>query len=96
MSAFFVATVTVKNGEKFQEYAKRATKTIAEHGGELVIRGQLDSVLTGDAHHQAVGIVKFPDKDALAAWYGSAAYQALIPLRDEAADVTLATYSIPA
>ncbi len=96
MTAFFVSTVTVKDGAKFQEYAKRAAETLAAHGGELVLRGQLDDVLTGNADHRAVGIVKFPDKDALAAWYGSNAYQALIPLRDEAADMTLVAYSAPA
>lgn len=96
MTAFFVSTVTVKDGKKFQEYAERAAGTLAVHGGELVLRGKLDDVLVGDTDHQAVGIVKFPDKDALAAWYGSDAYQALIPLRDEEVDMILSTYSVPA
>jgi len=95
-TAFFVSTVTVKDGAKFQEYARRAAETLAAHGGALVLRGRLDTVLAGDADHQAVGIVAFPDADALAAWYASAAYQALIPLRDEAADMTLTAYSLPA
>ena len=96
MTAFFVATVTVKDSGKFQDYAKKAATTFAEHGGELVLRGQADGVLAGSADHQAVGIVKFPNKDALSAWYKSTAYQAIIPLRDEAADMTIVAYEAPA
>ena len=65
-------------------------------------RRLIDTVLdiladdAGEADHRAVGIVKFPDKEALAAWYASDAYRALIPLRDEAADMTLVAYSVPA
>ncbi len=95
MAAFFVSTVTVKDKEKFQQYAKRAAETFAPHGGELVLRGQFDAVLAGEDNHHAVGIVRFPDRAALSAWYGSDEYQALIPLRDKAAEMTLVAYSEP-
>lgn len=96
MTAFFVATVKIREPQKFQEYAKKAADTFAAHGGELIIRGQADGVLAGEADHQAVGIVKFPDKEALSAWYGSDAYQALVSLREQAADMTIVAYSVPA
>jgi uncharacterized protein (DUF1330 family) len=95
MTAFFVATVTIKDPAKFQEYSKKAGETFAAHQGELVIRGKLEKALSGKAKNHAVGIVKFPDHDALNAWYNSAAYQAIIPLRDEAAAVTITAYSVP-
>lgn len=96
MTAFFIANVTVKNPEKFQEYAQKAGATFASHGGEPVLRGKTAEVLAGSADHQAVGIVKFPDQNSLLAWYNSAAYQAILPLRDEAAEMTIVTYDIPA
>jgi uncharacterized protein (DUF1330 family) len=34
----------------------------------------------------------FPDRAALEAWHASPAYQALIPLRTEAAEVDLLSY----
>lgn len=95
MKAFFVAAVTVKDPAKFQEYAEKAGATFAAHGGEPVLRGKVNGALVGATDHQAVGIVKFPNQDALAAWFGSAEYQALIPLRDQAADMTITTYSVP-
>lgn len=95
MSAFFVATVRIKDPVKFQEYAQQAGATFAAHGGELMLRGKADRVLVGDLDHETVGIVRFPDDAALNTWYGSDAYQALIPLRDAAADITIITYSAP-
>lgn len=95
MTAFFVATVTVKDAEKFQEYARRSMPTFAAFGGEVVLRGRLDTVIAGDAGHQTAAIVRFPDMAALDAWHRSDAYQALIGLRDAGADITIAAYQVP-
>ncbi|VAX08393.1 hypothetical protein MNBD_GAMMA25-552 [hydrothermal vent metagenome] len=96
MTTFFVATATIKDLQKFQEYAQKAGETLAPHQGELVLRGKKDNVLVGRADHQTVGIIKFPGQDALRAWFNSDAYQAIVPLREEAADMTIVTYSVPA
>jgi len=96
MTAFFVATSTIKNPKKLQEYAQKAAATFAPHGGEAVLRGKVDGALAGSADHQAVGIVKFPSPEALTAWFNSPEYQAIVPLRDEAADMTIIAYSVPA
>ena len=39
-------------------------------------------------------VIRFPSIDAIDRWYHSDAYQALIPLRDEAADVTIVGYAV--
>ena len=95
MSAFVVAHVTVKNPEKFKIYAGAAPATVAEFGGEVLIRGQAKSVLSGDHNHQATAIMRFPDQDAVKSWYASPSYQALIPNREEAADMVLISYDAP-
>ena len=95
MTAFFIATVKIKDAEKFQEYAGKAGPTFAAFGGKLITKGKVEKALAGNSDHQAVGIVGFPDIAALNDWYQSEAYQALIPLRDTAADMTLVTYSVP-
>lgn len=95
MSAFFVATVRIKDAQKFQEYARKAAETFAAHGAEIVLRGKAESALAGSHTHDAVGIIKFPDMDALSAWFRSAEYQAIIPLRKKAADMTITAYSAP-
>lgn len=96
MSAFFIGTTTIKDAEKFQEYASKTAQTFAAFGGELVTRGKAEITLAGESDHQAVGIVRFPDMESLNNWFQSPEYQALIPLRDNAADMTLVAYSVPA
>lgn len=96
MTAFFIATASIKNPEKFQEYAQKAGPTFAPHHGELVLRGKHEGDLTGASEHHSVGIIKFPDQHSLHAWYQSDAYQSLVPLRDEASEMTISTYSVPA
>lgn len=95
MSAFFVATVTIKDSDKFHAYAGKARDTFAAFGGELVLRGKFEGTFVGDVSHQAVGIVKFPDLQTLENWFQSDAYQAIIPLRDAAADMVIAKYEQP-
>ncbi|HER26993.1 MAG TPA: DUF1330 domain-containing protein [Rhodospirillales bacterium] len=96
MSAFFIVTTSIKDPEKFQEYAGKASQTFTSFGGKLVTKGKAESVLAGTSDHQNSAVVAFPDMDALTGWYNSADYQALIPLRTEAADMTLVAYSVPA
>ena len=96
MTAFFVAVVTVKDPARMQEYSQKAAETFKPFGGEMVMRGKAGEVLTGGAAtHQATGIASFPSMQNLKAWYTSDAYQAIIPLREEAADMTITTYDAP-
>jgi len=98
MTAFFIATSTIKDVEKFQLYAQQAGLTLTAHDGKPVLRGNHEDGLTtiASSSHQVVGIVSFPSLDALNKWYQSDEYQALILLRDQAAEMTITTYSVPA
>ena len=87
MAAYVIAQVKLKNPEKFAAYGKAAGPTIAEHGGELIIRAPKLEVLAGQADFDRCVVIKFPDPESARAWYQSEAYQAAIPLRDAGADV---------
>lgn len=93
MTAFMVVRVAIKDPVKFQEYDEKSTPVLAQYGGERVIMGKADEALAGKLDHEAVGVAKFASKEALHAWHTSSDYQQLIPLRDEACDMTLITYS---
>ena len=95
MNAFVIATIRVKNKDKLQDYAAAAGPTIAAHGGEFVMRGMFGTALAGQSDPHMTGIIRFPDLDTARKWYGSDAYQAIIPLRDEACDMTLLAYNVP-
>jgi uncharacterized protein (DUF1330 family) len=66
--------------------------TLAPFGAKLAFRGTLARVLAGTHGHTDVVVASFPDRAALEAWHASPAYQALIPLRAEAADLDLLSY----
>lgn len=96
MPAFFVSRVNVRDKDKMDEYARRAGATLKAHGGEPVLRGAFSHALLGDDSPHGTGIVCFADMAALKAWFASADYQALAPLRDAACEMTLLAYEAPA
>lgn len=95
MNAFVIATITVKNPEKMKEYAAAAGPTVAAHGGEMLLRGSFSTALAGKSDPHMTGVMRFPDLATAEGWYASNAYQAIIPLREEACDMTLLAYSVP-
>jgi uncharacterized protein (DUF1330 family) len=95
MSAFVVATSIIKNLEKYAAYGKAATATLAPHGGTLAKRGKYAETLAGSGEHSVVAVLEFPNLDALNAWFSSPEYQAIVPLRNEACDMTITSYMVP-
>lgn len=92
MAAYVIGNITVKNSEKWAEYRSQVPATLVPWGAELVLRGKHAKVLSGDYRHTDTVVIRFPDMDAVAGWHDSPAYQALVPLRSEAADVDLVSY----
>lgn len=95
MTGFLIATVRVKDEEKFVEYASKAGPLVAEYGGQVALRGGLAKTLAGDATAHKVAVMQFPDIEAIDKWFASDGYQAIIPLRQEACDMDLFAYAGP-
>lgn len=91
--AYLIGQVTIKRPEKWAEYTRQVPDTLAPWGAELVFRGKQVAVLAGDNPHPDVVVIRFPSVAAVNQWFSSAAYQALIPLREQAADVVLLSYA---
>ena len=90
---YIIGHITVKNREKWEEYRSRVPATLEPFGAELVFRGTLQSILSGTHSHTDTVVIRFPDSKAVEKWYGSPEYQALVPLRQEAADVDLLSFT---
>ena len=88
-AAYVIGHVSVKNPQKWADYQARVPATLAPWGAELVFRGQQRIVLRGDCPYTDAVVLRFPDLAALPHWHESAAYQALIDLRNEAIDLVL-------
>lgn len=87
--ACLIGHITIKDPEKWAEYRSQVPGTLAPWGAELLLRGKLAEVFSGAHAHGDTVVIRFPDLAAARGWHASAAYQALIPLRQQAADVTL-------
>lgn len=96
MTAFVIGQITVKDPGKWAEYRSRVPETLAPWGAELVLRGTRATVLSGQHPHTDTVVIRFPDSESVAGWHNSPAYQALVPLRTEAADVDLIRYETDA
>ena len=90
--AFVVGQMTVKNLEKWAQYRSQVLATLIPFGGELVFRGEQVQSFSGVNPHPDIVVIRFSSLADAQGWHASAAYQALIPLRQEAADVVLTTY----
>ncbi len=87
-----IGHISVKDPQKWAEYCSRVPATLAPWHAELVFRGKRAELLGGNHGRSDTVVLRFPDIDAVGGWFHSAAYQALIPLRLEAAEVDLISF----
>jgi len=91
-TAYVIGHITVKNAEKWAEYRNQVPATLEPWGAELVLRGKRVTILAGEHPHSDIVVIRFPDNEAVDNWYSSPAYQTLIPLRQQAAEMVLLSY----
>lgn len=89
MSTYLFVNATINDPVKFKEYAEQAGPTMAAFNAKPLVRGKVIESICGGNSADIVAIVEFESTAQLKAWYQSDDYQALIPLRDEAATVNL-------
>lgn len=90
--AYVTGQITVKNPEKWIEYCSRVPNSLAPWGAEIIFRGKKIAAFAGDNPYADIVVIRFPDTAAANNWFASPAYQSLIPLRQQAADVVLLAY----
>ncbi|MGA2403575.1 MAG: DUF1330 domain-containing protein [Syntrophobacteraceae bacterium] len=89
MSACVIGHITVKDPDKWSEYRSKVPPTLAQWGGEVIFRGRRVKVFCGELPYVDTVVIRFPDAGSASGWYDSASYRALIPLREQAADIIL-------
>jgi uncharacterized protein (DUF1330 family) len=92
MAAYVIGHITVKDPQKWGEYRGKVPATLAPWGGEVLLRGRRITVLTGEHPYIDTVVIQFPDAKAITGWYDYPAYQALIPIREQAASMVLISY----
>ncbi|WP_166258460.1 DUF1330 domain-containing protein [Marinobacter salicampi] len=92
MTAHLLGRVMVRDTSLWQQYVAGVTESLAGHGAKVLLRGHKSLALAGDDSHTQVVVIEFPDIATLQGWYYGDRYQALVPLRDRAADVVIIAY----
>jgi len=87
MRAYLIASVRIKDPQKWGEYTEGAKELIEGCGGSVLVFDKQPTVLVGDFPYSVQVILKFPSQDILQTWFNSDAYKLLVPVRDEGADV---------
>ncbi|WP_416899005.1 MAG: DUF1330 domain-containing protein [Minwuia sp.] len=95
MTAHVSVQIKVKDREKLKEYGKQAPATVAAHGGRFIVRGNVTEVLSANADLDVVAMLEFPDAATARRWYNSPEYQALIPVREQGADMVFSLVETP-
>ena len=92
MPAYLIGHITINNPDKWKIYVEGVQKSLIPFEAEVIFRGKRATVLAGEHSHQDTVVIKFADQPTLQKWYHSDAYQSLISVRDEAADVVIISY----
>ncbi len=92
-NAYLIGHISIKDEKQWQEYCSSVPATLAAWGGELLLRGQLSAVFSGEHKHTDTVVIQFPSMQALNDWHSSPQYQSLVALRQAAADVDLLSYA---
>jgi uncharacterized protein (DUF1330 family) len=77
-NAYVIGHITVKDEDKWSEYRSKVPATLDPWGAELVLRGELCSVLSGSHGHTDTVVIRFPDLRSLKSWH-SVASNAVLP-----------------
>ncbi len=85
--AYFVGQITVKHEEKWALYRSQVPATLAPWNAELLFRGKQPYVQSHASAYSDIVVIRFHSLADAEGWHNSDAYQALVPLRQEAADV---------
>lgn len=92
MAAYLVGHIKVIDEELWNQYVAGVAESITHYEAKIIFRGKLDKILAGKHQYDLAVVIEFNNQYTIDAWYESEKYQALIPLRDKAADVVITTY----
>jgi uncharacterized protein (DUF1330 family) len=83
MPAYVITGVDVADPEAYGEYSRQVPATLEPYGGRFVVRGGAFEVLEGDWPVTRTVALAFPSVEQAKAWHASAAYQAIVPIRQQ-------------
>jgi uncharacterized protein (DUF1330 family) len=84
MAAYVILNIEVTNPERFAEYSKAASATVASFGGKYLVRGGHAEKLEGSLEPKRVVVLEFPTLQRATDWFASEEYRDPKALRQSA------------
>lgn len=86
MAAYAIAHIReIDLNEEIVTYLREIDASLEPYDGRFIIHGVVPEVVE-EPFPGALVAIEFPDLERARAWYGSGAYQAILPLRTENSD----------
>jgi uncharacterized protein (DUF1330 family) len=82
---YLIAEITVTDPDTFKQYAAASTTVMTQFGGKYLVRGGQTVVEEGSPPGDRFVVIEFESLAAARAFYDSAAYQAVVPMRMKSA-----------
>ena len=89
MPVYIVAQGRIENRELLNEYVSKVIPSIQAGGGRILGFDESPEIVEGEVAYPRTVILEFPSREVFRAWYDSADYQAILPLRLESTPGTL-------
>ncbi|MCR2747526.1 DUF1330 domain-containing protein [Limnobacter parvus] len=91
-AVFMVGQIKIIDPARWQQYRDQVADTLTPWGAKVIFRGKQTEVFALSNPYTDIVIIQFPNSKAASGWFHSPAYQAIIPLRESAAEVVLTSY----
>lgn len=89
MSAYLIVELGVHDAAGFEEYRSRVPELIRKHGGEYIVRGGTVEVIEGAWQPRRLVLFRFPDREAIRAFFEDPEYAELKAIRLRTCDSTI-------
>ena len=89
MTAYLIVETDITDPEQYEQYKAASPGAVAAGGGRFLVRGGELAVLEGDWSPKRLVMVEFEDLEAAKRFYESPEYQAVLKLREGAANLRM-------
>jgi uncharacterized protein (DUF1330 family) len=85
MKAYVIVNVSIRDPERYKDYVRAATPSVAAHGGKYIARGGRAERLEGSVAVNRIVVLEFPSYAHAKDWYDSAEYREALAIRQSCA-----------
>lgn len=86
MTAYAIFDADIHDPDGMNQYLEKVPATLKQYGAKLLSATSTIDTVEGDWVSKRIVILEFADMDAARTWYNSPEYQAVLPLRLNAAN----------